>query len=129
MSGPDYRIVLWTLLGILFLIGAVKELVDQLHTKNTAAPRQVDHTPADQEHRHRSGIDDLHLIAYACLAWTAILFIRHWTSGTSLDYALPAASGFVVAQLSSLLPARLRDGWIPIVLTVAFGAASAFLIA
>lgn len=46
MSGPDYRIVLWTLLGILFLIGAVKELVDQLHTKNTAAPRQVDHTPA-----------------------------------------------------------------------------------
>ena len=127
MSGPDYRIVLWTLLGILFLIGAVKELVDQLHTKNTAAPSRPH--AGDQEHRHRSGIDDLHLIAYACLAWTAILFIRHWTSGTSLDYALPAASGFVVAQLSSLLPARLRDGWIPIVLTVAFGAASAFLIA
>lgn len=46
MSGSDDSTLLWALLGIPFLIGAVKELVDQLHARNTAVPRQVDHTPA-----------------------------------------------------------------------------------
>ncbi|MCH4209128.1 hypothetical protein [Bifidobacterium sp.] len=128
MSILHFRIIMWSLLGVLFLVGAVKELFDVLHDKNPVASYSDDPTAVSKVSSRRSGVNDLQLIGYACLAWTLILFIRHWTSEMSLDYALPAASGFVVARLSSLLPQHWREGWMPVVLAVVLGIAAALLI-